>query len=463
MQWDVSLKGKCFLFFFLIIVTQVSCNGKKKKIRSLTFSEHIAPVIHKNCTPCHRPGQAGPFPLITYKDVLKKAKTIKKVTGMRFMPPWPADHTYTSFIGEKILSDEEIEMIAQWVDAKCPLGDSLKIPIPIYPEGSQLGKPDVVLTMKEPYLIPGDNVDRFMVMKIPYELPQDTFIRAIEYVPGNSTIVHHMNGHLVQYDPGKKKNVFEGPFVINRDSSGTLEESYKAIALLNDDGSYPLLTPSVANHLPGMGPIMYPEGLGGWTVKRSGIFLMRDLHYGPSSIPTYDQSHVNIFFAAKRPVRPTMETQLGTLGISEIIPPLVIPPDQITKHYTKAVIQNDISIISINPHMHMIGKSYWAFAIKPGGDTIPLIKIPQWDFRWQYTYTFRKMLHIPKGTTIWAYGTFDNTAENPNNPFSPPRELSDKGRSMKTTDEMFQFIITFVPYQPGDENIDLDISVNTHH
>lgn len=432
-----------------------SCH--QKKTTEITFTEHVAPVIHRNCTPCHRPGEAGPFPLITYQDVLKRASTIKRLVELRYMPPWPADPSYSRFLNERILDEKEIAMISQWVDDGCAPGnpDLLKPP-PEFPAGSQLGKPDMVLKMQEPFLIAGDNKDRFMVIKMPYELPQDTFLRAVEYIPGNRQLVHHMNGHLVQYDEPKKKNVFEGPFIVNRDSAGTLDSSYRAIRLLNDDGTYPLLTPSVANYLPGMGPLFYPEVIGGWKVKRKGAFLMRDQHYGPSAVNTFDQSVINLFFDSVPPKRSLMETQLGTLGISEIVPPLVIPPDSIKTFYTRALIEQDISLVSINPHMHLLGKSYWAFAILPGGDTLPLIRIPRWDFKWQYTYTFKKMLKIPKGSVIWAYGTFDNTTRNPNNPFFPPREISDRGRSMKTTDEMFQFIISFLPYHAGDENISLE-------
>jgi hypothetical protein len=144
------------------------------------------------------------------------------------------------------------------------------------------------------------------------------------------------------------------------------------------------------------------------------------------------------------------------LGISDVVPALVIPPDTVMRFITRATIQKDISLVTINPHMHLLGKSFIAYAITPQGDTIPLIRIPRWDFRWQYYYTFRNMLHIPSGSIIVAEGVFDNTTSNPNNPFNPPREISGLQGSMRTTDEMFQLIMTFLPYEPGDENITLD-------
>jgi hypothetical protein len=312
--------------------------------------------------------------------------------------------------------------------------------------------------MREPLPIPGDNMDRFMVIKIPYELPADRFVRAIEFVPGNRKLIHHMNGHVVQYDD-KKKKPFEGPFIVNRDSVKTLEASYDAIHLLNDDGSYPALTRSVANYLPGgVSPAGYPDGIGGWTLNKKGAFLMRDIHYGPSPVDTEDQSYFNVFFADKPPVRPTLEMQLGTLGISEIIPPLIIPPNVVKTFTTKTVIDQDISLLTITPHMHLLGKSFEAFATTPDGRTIQLIRIPKWDFRWQYFYTFPKIVKIPKGSTNAAIAVYDNTAENPNNPFSPPREVIGTNGSMRVTDEMFQLIMTYLPYQPGDENIRLERS-----
>jgi hypothetical protein len=297
-----------------------------------------------------------------------------------------------------------------------------------------------------------------MVIKMPYEISKDTFVRAIEFVPRNRKLIHHMNGHIVQYD-GKKKNPFEGPYSVDRESLKTLEESYDAIHLLNDDGSYPDLTRSVANYLPGgVSPAGYPDGIGGWRLNRRGAFLMRDIHYGPSPVDTEDDSYFNVFFTDKPPVRPTMEMQLGTLGISEIVPPLIIPPNVVKTFTTKTVIDRDISLLTINPHMHLLGKSFEAFAATPDGRTIPLIRIRKWDFRWQYFYTFPKMLKIPKGSTIAAIGVYDNTTENPNNPFSPPREVIGTNGSMRVTDEMFQLIVTYLPYQQGDENISLSTS-----
>lgn len=456
------MKREVKITFILGVSLLSACEHRTtEKKTHITFSEHIAPLIHSNCTPCHRPRSVAPFSLISYQDVLRKAKTIKLVTGIRLMPPWPADKTYSRFVGEKGLTDAQIAMIAEWVDNGCPVGDSTKIPEPpSYPEGSFLGKPDMVIKMPMPYFIKGDNKDKFLLMKFPYELPRDTFIRVIEFVAGNKKLVHHVNGFLIQYEDGKKKNIYEGDFYVDTEQM-EYPEAYKKMKLANDDGSYPILTSSAVNYLPGVLPNLYPKGIGGLIVKKRGAVFLKDIHYGPSPKEDVDTSYFNIFFAKEKPKRPLLELQLGTLGVSEIVPPLVIPPNEVKTFITQVTITKDISVITINPHMHLLGKSFWAFAVKPDGDTIPLIKIPQWDFRWQYFYTFKKPVKIPKGAIIKAIGVYDNTVNNPRNPFNPPQTVSERKNSMRTTDEMFQFIINYVPYQDGDENILLeDVSLD---
>jgi hypothetical protein len=124
------------------------------------------------------------------------------------------------------------------------------------------------------------------------------------------------------------------------------------------------------------------------------------------------------------------------------------------------MVGENISILTINPHLHMLGTRFLAYAIKPNGDTIPLISIPKWDFRWQYFYTFTHMVPVPRGSEIVAIATFDNTRANPNNPFDPPQWVGERlefgGASMRATDEMFQFIITYTAWKEGDEKISLN-------
>lgn len=425
-----------------------------------SFTENVAPILYKNCVSCHNQEGAAPFSLITYKDALKKKKTIRKVTQSGYMPPWPADPGYTHFLGEKTLTTEEKEIIRRWVEGGAPEGPPQKLPAVPEFEGSVLGKPDLVL-WADSFFVPGDNRDRFMLMKMPFFLDRDTFVKAIEFVPGKNGLVHHMNGHLLMYDDDKKKDVFAGRRImdIETDPYEAYVALFESMYLYNDDGSKPFRIHSAVNYLPGVEAQMYPDGIGGFKVKKKAAIVANDIHYGPQPKGIWDHSRVNIFFTSKPPERELSELMLGTNGVSPIIPPLRIPPDKITVHRTEYVIPADISILTINPHLHLLGKKFLAYALKPTGDTIRLISIPKWDFRWQYFYTYPKMLPVPAGSRIVVEATFDNTSENPFNPNRPPALISERlergGAGMRTTDEMLQFIITYTLYKPGDENISL--------
>lgn len=463
---------RCIAFLFVLAIVLGACGGKDTTPQvpdKPTFAADIAPIIHKNCTPCHRDDNIAPFRLISFLDVKRRASMVKYVTETRFMPPWPADAGYSHFIGEKVLTDVEIKTIARWVEQGMPAGDTSTVKVPQYVEKAFTNrKPDLVVAMDKSYTIKGDNSDNFLVMRLPYQIAKDTFVKFIEFVPGNRRVIHHMNGNLLSYAPGAKKNLYDGARWVReswtggeegRVKLGMVSEIHQKLGIPNDDGSYPAMTYSVSNYLPGSIPQMYPDGIGGYKLSANGAFYLNDMHYGPTPIDEKDSSYFNIYFDSKPPQRPTGEFILGTLssgGKAPVNPPLIVPANTIKQFKAERVIDTDISLLTVIPHMHLIGKSFKAYALTPAGDTIRLIKINNWDFRWQYSYTFPKMVKIPKGSRIVAEGVYDNTAQNVNNPYSPPREIRERDGSMRTTDEMFQFICVFVNYKPGDENISLE-------
>jgi hypothetical protein len=422
----------------------------------VTYSEHIAPIFYRSCTECHRPGQPAPFPLLTYRDAASHAAVIGDRVRSRTMPPWPADPSYTHFAEERVLTDQEVGLIAKWVDTGALPGDTIRLPPPpAFPEGSQLGKPDLVLRMPRAYPIKGDGADHFVTLKIPYEIPRDTFVRTIEFVPGNPRLVHHMNGHLIRYAPGAKKNIFRGQEVFVDDAFHNMDDLSK-LDLLNDDGSFPPLQLSLVNYLPGAQPRVLPPQVGGFVLTKQGALVLNQIHYGPSFVNDSDRSYFNIFYAKEPPRRPLFDLVMGTVGSTKVLPDLIIAPNTVKHVWTEGTIPADISIVTMTPHMHLLGQSFMAYAITPAHDTIPLIRLRKWDFRWQYAYKPRTLIHIPAGSLIRAEGIYDNTSNNPLNPFKPPQTVQDHMGSMKTTDEMFQFILVYTRYEPGDEAIRLD-------
>lgn len=448
-----SIIKYCILCFSVLLF---SCGGEKKLPEQVTFTEHVAPILYNNCTQCHRPGGSAHFELVTYAQAKNYAGSMAYVTRQRIMPPWPADPHYTQFVGQRVLAEHDIQLLEKWVKDGTPEGPKDKLPLlPKYTVGSTIGVPDIRIPV-QPFHLPEQSSDRFLIVKVPFELPADTFASVIEFVAGNTNVVHHVNGDMVKYEYNKKKNVFDGTYITDMVNDSTVQMAYEKLALPNDDGTYPTLQRSVVNYLPGVFGQRYPEGIGGYLLPRKGAFLLNDLHYGFTKKAVTDSSYINIFFSRVPPDRPLKEFQLGTLGVSPVEPNLLIEPNTVKKVYSRYTVPEDISILTLNPHMHLLGKSFKAYALLPKGDTIRLISIPRWDFNWQYFYTFKKMVKIPKGSTIVAEGVYDNTKENINNPFSPPQLVRDQNGSMRATDEMFQFIVSYLPYKPGDENISLE-------
>ncbi|MDP2386595.1 MAG: hypothetical protein Q8M29_09505 [Bacteroidota bacterium] len=427
----------------------------------VTYSEHIAPILFKNCTNCHRPGESGPFNLLTYNDAKLAANKIKFAVETRYMPPWPADLEYSHFIGERTLSQKEIDLVKKWVDQGKLRGDSTKaLPDPDFYVGSFFGKPDMVIPMQTAVKLQGNGTDNFLTIKLPYTLSKDTFVRHFEFVPGKRKLVHHVNGHLIGYNHLRAFDQYKGASILP-DVRNNFKEQFSKMNLNYTDKmqpEFPNLSPNTVYYLPGYTPPVYPDNIGGYVMKKNGAILLANIHYGPSNKEQFDSSYINVFFSPVSPKRPIKELQLGTFGIAPIEPKLVIPPNEIKTFHTQWQVPEDISLLSVNPHMHLVGKSMLAYALTPSNDTIRIIKINKWEFRWQYYYTFQKMKKIPAGSMIHVFATYDNTAQNPNNPYHPPREISEGegNESMQTTEEMLQFIFSFLPYQAGDENISLE-------
>jgi len=423
----------------------------------VTFTEHVAPILYKNCISCHRSGGPSHFSLVTYNQAKSYAGSISYVTEQRIMPPWPADPNYTHFKGEQTLSKNEIAILKKWEAQGMKEGPASALPdykSYILKYGGP--EPDLKIAVS-PVTLEKYSNDKFLLVKVPYELPKDTFAALVAFVPGNINKVHHVNGDMVKYQYEKKSDVFSGLRVVNmEEDTASLVKAFEKLGLPNDDGSYPTLQKSVVNYLPGAIGQQYPEGLGGYYLPRKGVFLLNDMHYGfNKDTAQIDSSYIYVYYSKTPPKRPVQEFQLGTLGAVPVLPDLMIQPNTIKKVYSKMDIPVDISVLTVNPHMHLLGKSFKAYAVTEKGDTIRLISIPRWDFNWQYFYTFPKMVKIPARSSMYAEGIYDNTTQNINNPFSPPRLVTDQKGSMKATDEMFQFIVTYLPYVPGDEHISL--------
>lgn len=407
-----------------------------------SFAEHIAPIIWKNCVSCHRSGEIAPFPLTNYQEVSSRAAMIKYVTTQRSMPPWKPVSGYGNFADPRVLSQQDIDMIAAWADNGAPEGDASKTPpLPTLNNGSQLGTPDLVLKMPEVWHHKNDNKDIYRNFVIPTNMPTDKVVSAIEFRPDNKKIVHHA---LI--------------FVDTTGEARKLDEKDPLPGYSGFGGPGVDVSKNLLGWVPGATARFFPQGLGITIPKGADIILQ--LHYAPTTELEDDQSSINIFFAKDGgTVREIEQTSISTLSM--LNGPLIIPADSI-RHFVGtikgAVIRADVSLLAIAPHMHLLGKDCRAYAIPPKGDTIHLIKIDEWDFHWQGYYMFKNPVRIPKNSTIYYEATYDNTSNNPENPNNPPKTVR-WGES--TFDEMFLNYFLYVPYRAGDEDISMETPLPT--
>ena len=398
----------------------------------VTFSQHIAPLVYQHCTSCHRVGEVAPFPLTTYAEVASHAQTIKYVTGIRYMPPWKPAPSYRHYLDENTLSTAEIQQIKDWVDNGMPQGNpALTPPVPTYPSGSQLGTPDLVLPMRRAFTHQGNGQDLYRVFVLPVNIPTDRDIAAIEFRAGNKRIVHHaiigldttqQAQALDAADPGEGYTQFGG-FGFN-----PVEVNW-------------------AGWVSGSQSRFFPAGMGKKLYRRASVLLQ--IHYGPNFTTQTDSSVINIFYA-RQPVRRYVQTLPIISPQTLVNGPFVIPANQVKTFRAQYTVPVEATLLSVLPHAHLVNQKWKIWGVKPNGDTIRVVKINDWDFRWQGTYRFTSLLRIPAGTRLMADITYDNTANIPRNPFSPPRQMQ-WGES--TLAEMLLAYFEVLPYQAGDENI----------
>ena len=206
-----------------IVILIIGCDKK------MTFHNDIKPIIHRNCATCHNSEGAGPFNLITYQDVSKRTKMIEAVIQSKYMPPWPADPNYRSFINQKTLSEDEIKKIIKWIkDGKEKGTPSTNNTLDSIFFDKQKKKPDLIVHMANEYTTSGLNKDEFLMMKFPFELAKDTFIEKIEFIPGNRKIVHHINAHLITYKDENKLDIYKGDYYADTEKFSD-QECYQRI------------------------------------------------------------------------------------------------------------------------------------------------------------------------------------------------------------------------------------------
>lgn len=364
-----------------------------------TFSKDVAPILQKRCQNCHRRHQVGPFALETYEQAKKRAIDIANVAGDRSMPPWkPARGVGPKLKHDQSLTAAEIATLEAWSDAGAPQGDpKLMPPPPHFGDGWKLGPPDLVLEPSEDFHYAADAPDIYRCFIVPTNLVQDQYISAIDFRPGSTRAVHHINAFIDTTGEARKRDAAEeGP--------GYTSFSGPGIPL------YEELSFWAGGHVPS--PL--PPGIGQRLPGQSDLILQ--IHYHATGKPEVDKTRIGIYFS-RAPVKQALHWNTASNSDFEL-------PAGKSNVEVKSTwfIPTDVQVVAVSPHMHLLGHDMRISVSLPGGKTQDLIHIPEWDPSWQSTYHFQKPVDVPRGSVIKVIAHFDNSAH-PRNPNSPPEEV----------------------------------------
>jgi tetratricopeptide (TPR) repeat protein/mono/diheme cytochrome c family protein len=391
---------------------------------AVTFSRDIAPILFEHCVVCHRPGGVAPMSLLSYPEVRPWARAIAEQVGARRMPPWKPEPGYGGpFIGNRLLSEEQVVLIRQWVTDGAVEGSPADLPtIPVSPAEWRLGEPDLVIEMPR-YTLPAGGKDVLRKFAIPIPSAATKYVRGVEFQPGNSRVVHHAN---MRIDP---------------------TSASRKLDAADPEPGYEGVTPFAARFPPGyflgwtpgqLRPLA-PDSMA-WRLD-AGADMLLELHLMPRDQPEVVQSRIGLFFGDATPTRLPATIRLGRQNLD-------IPAG--TQDYRSRdsyVVPVDVEVYGVQPHAHYLAKEIKGFATLPDGTRTWLIYIRDWNFDWQDFYAYAQPFLLPKGTELTMEITYDNSAGNRRNPHSPPRRVT---WGQQSSDEMGDLWIQVVPRHAAD-------------
>lgn len=362
-----------------------------------TFADDVAPILHRHCVTCHRPGEVAPFPLITYEDAKKRAGFISQITAEGKMPPWKAEPGYNRFHDERVLTPMEKDTLKAWAASGAEPGDLTKAPrLRTIENGWRLGKPDLVLEMPADFTVPAGGNDLYRCFVLPTGITEDKTVSAIEFRPGNHRVVHH---GLVFLDKSGQARALDA------------KDREPGYGTFGGPGFLP--TGGLGGWAPGNIPRRLPEGLGRLLPKGADVVLQ--LHYHPSGKEEKDRSRVGIYFT------PTPAREIVAM-VPLLTRDIQIPAGEKRYHrHVEFTTPETLRVAAVTPHMHLLGKEMKVRAVTPQGKEIPLIWVKDWNFNWQDTYQCRELVEVPAGSKLMMDAWYDNSADNPLNPSVPPK------------------------------------------
>ena len=420
----------------LAVLAVTACTARAE---SITFYKHVAPIIYEFCAPCHRPGEPGPFSLLSYEDVRKRGPQIAGVIRRRYMPPWLPEPGHGDFQDERRLTDAQIRVIERWVEEGSPAGSpSDAVPLPAFTPGWQIGAPDLVVEAPAPFHLRADGPDDYWNFVLPLKLPGTRWVKAIEIRPGNAKVVHHAN------------------VLIDRSRSARMQEKAPGAGFGGMDLNIEADTFDPDSHFlfwkPGGTPWVEPDGMA-WRADQA-TDLVLNVHMQPTGKPELVQPSIGLYFTDRPGTKFPMLVQLEHDGALDI--PAGAQDFPVTDDF---LVPMDLDVQAVYPHAHYLGHLLEGYATLPDGSRKWLVRIPEWDPNWQAVYRYKEPVFLPKGAVVSMRFHYDNSATNPRNPNQPPRRVRGGNQA---TDEMAHLWLQVLPRGGEDRRMELQEAIMRH-
>ncbi|MBC8008021.1 MAG: redoxin family protein [Prolixibacteraceae bacterium] len=352
--------------------------GQRDAHARISYTDRIAPLLVDKCVACHREGGVAPWAMTGFDIVRGFAPMIREVVRTKRMPPWHADPHYGSFTGDRSMTNEDTKDLVHWIEAGAPRGkgaDPLQKLDKSWGEWT-LGKPDLIVEVPA-YEVPATGTISYQYPKAANPLGRDVWIRAIEILPGNRSVVHHVLAGIDDPGNGERQAI--------RGQMGEL-------------GGY----------APGKNAALYPAHTG--VLLRKEASFRFQMHYTPNGKAVTDVTRVGYYFYDKPPKHRLDMVMI--LDTSLEIPANAKSHSQSLEH----VFDRDVMLYSLLPHAHLRGRAAKFTAHYPDGGAEILLSVPKYDFNWQPLYVLNPSKLMPAGTRVVLDMTWDNSAQNPANP-----------------------------------------------
>jgi hypothetical protein len=410
----------------------------------VTFHKDIEPLVQKHCQACHRPGEAAPFSLLTYKDARPWAAAIKQAVSQRKMPPWFADSSHGEFRNDRRLNDGEIATILAWVEGGAKEGNAADAPPPLhFADGWKIGAPDLVLELPMAYSVPTTGTIDYIWFAVDMNLTEDKWIERVEVRPTDRSVVHHALVFARAPGGAYLKELLPGNSTVEKpDPESTGPQQGKGTFAVGNGFSAD--TEMIGDYVPNGDPFIAEADHA--RLVHAGSQLLFQIHYTTNGHATKDRTQVGIVFAKRPPRFRVVNDAVANVTLS-------VPPGA-ANHVVLATaeFQHDTVISNFGPHMHLRGKAM-RYELLRAGSTTPeiLLNVPHYDFNWQLKYNPVTPIAVKKRDILRITAWYDNS---PNNPYNPDPKKQVHWGNQSWEEMLFAFFDFSIP-------ADLDPSVVT--